>query len=49
MHLVPGHNFRLIQFTSSNWLHSIKNFNKILKNREKAIIYTKNYFKILKV
>ena len=49
MHLVPGHNFRLTNLQAAIGYTQLKNFNKILKIEKKAIIYTKNYYKILKV
>ena len=36
MHLVPGHNFRLTNLQASIGYTQLKNFNKILKNREKS-------------
>ena len=35
MHLVPGHNFRLTNY-KQQLATQLKNFNKILKNREKS-------------
>ena len=35
MHLVPGHNFRLTNLQAAIGYTQLKNFNKILKNREK--------------
>ena len=36
MHLVPGHNFRLTNLQAAIGYTQLKNFNKILKNREKS-------------
>ena len=36
MHLVPGHNFRLTNLQAAIGYTQLKNFDKILKNREKS-------------
>ena len=36
MHLVPGHNFRLTNLQAAIGYTQLKNFNRILKNREKS-------------